>query len=415
MNTSVAGMSVQADRIGAVADNIANAQTTGYKRSEIEFETLMVSGLSNTGQYTSGSVQSRTLRSVSVPGTMTYTGLSTNLAISGNGFFVVQGPTGQSALTRAGAFSTDASGNLVNTGGFKLLGYDISNGDPGIAANSVAGLIPIKPADFSMRAVPSSAGELQVNLPPDASVIAGANLPSANGSGAQYTAKTSLVGYDNLGASIMLDVFYSKTGANQWEVAVFDRDLAPTTGQFPYLGPALASASLEFDPSTGKLDSSSATSITIPVPNGSSLSLDLGRTSQVATDFAVQAASVNGSAPVDVEQIEMNDDGIVSAIYKDGTRSQIYRIPLATVPSPDRLMAISGNAFIPSDESGDLLVTIAGSGGTGRLVPGALEQANVDLADELTLMIQAQRSYTANSKVFQAGAELMDVLVNLRT
>lgn len=415
MNTSVAGMAVQADRIGAVADNIANASTTGYKRSEVEFETLMVSGLSNTGQYTSGSVQSHTTRAVSDPGTMAYTGVSTNLAISGNGFFVVQTPAGQAALTRAGAFAPDAEGNLVNTAGMKLLGVDITNGDPGITSNSAAGLVPIRPGDLSMRPVPSSAGELAVNLPPDATIIAGANLPAANAASAQYTAKTSLVGYDNLGASVMLDVFYAKTGANTWQVSVFDRDLAPTTGQFPYLGPALTSATLDFDPTTGMLTSSSASSLTIPVPNGGSLALDLGSTSQVAADFAVKAAFVNGSAPVDVEQIEISDKGIVSAIYKDGSRTECFRIPLATVPSPDRLAAISGNAFLPSDDSGDLLITVAGSGGTGLLVAGALEGANVDLADELTQMIQAQRSYTANSKVFQAGAEMMDVLVNLRT
>jgi flagellar hook protein FlgE len=413
MNTSVAGMSVQADRIGVVADNIANASTTGYKRSDTEFETLVVGG--GGSEFSSGSVQAHARRMVSQQGTLSYTGSGTDLAVTGNGMFIVSSASGTVALTRAGAFTFDGSGYLVNTAGLRLMGYDITSGDPGIVANGTAGLAPIALSNLSLRAVPSTSGELQVNLPPSAAIIAAANLPSANAATAQYSAKTSLVVYDNIGDQKILDIFFSKSAANTWDVAVFDRSQAPTTGEFPYTGAALATQTLTFDPTNGALATASAKSITIPVPNGNSMVLDLSKTSQVATDFVVQTAKADGSAPVAVDHVEISEMGVLSAVYANGSRAPSYRIPVATVPSPDKLSTISGNAFLPSNDSGDILVGLAGSGSFGTLVSGAVEQSNVDLASELTSMIQAQRSYTANSKVFQAGAEMMDVLVNLRT
>lgn len=414
MRTSVAGMAVQADRIGAVADNVANASTTGYKRVGTEFETMVVAN-AVAGEYTSGSVQSRVQRSVGEQGALDYTAQPTDLAINGSGFFIVAGPSDETALTRAGAFRVDGAGQLVNAAGYKLLGYDITAGEPAIVANGTAGLVPISPPDLDMRAVPSAAGNLAVNLPPAAAVVAPSALPSGNGAGASYTAKTSLVAYDNLGTAQLLDVYFAKSDQNEWDVAVFDRADAPASGEFPYAGAALATGVLAFDAADGKIDAGRIGALDVPIPGGGTMRLDLSGSTQVAADFIVKRASVDGSAPVGVERLDIDASGLVSAIYKNGTRADVYRIPVATVPSPDRLSAIAGNAFAINSDSGDFVVSRAGLGGAGALVSGALEQSNVDLADELTLMIQSQRSYSANSKVFQAGAELMDVLVNLRT
>ena len=136
--------------------------------------------------------------------------------------------------------------------------------------------------------------------------------------------------------------------------------------------------------------------------------------SQLDTDYVVLAAKVNGNAPSGAELIDIDRDGFIYATYGNGTRVPVYRIPLAHVPSPDMLSPLSGNVYIPSSESGDVQVGFARSGALGEIVSGALEQSTVDLATELTSMIDAQRSYTANSKVFQTGSELMDVLVNLK-
>ncbi len=112
--------------------------------------------------------------------------------------------------------------------------------------------------------------------------------------------------------------------------------------------------------------------------------------------------------------MDIADDGTVYAVFENGARRATYRIPLATVPSVDQLTPQSGNVYSVSDRSGDVIVGFPESGSFGSIRSGALEQSNVDLATELTAMIESQRSYTANSKVFQTGSEILDVLVNLK-
>jgi flagellar hook protein FlgE len=151
----------------------------------------------------------------------------------------------------------------------------------------------------------------------------------------------------------------------------------------------------------------------VTVPNGAALTLNLTNTTQLAGDYTPQKATANGNAPAAVDRLEISKGGIVTAIYADGSRVDAYKIPLANVASPDNLTAISGNVFATSKSSGDLQLGTANTGSLGQVVSGALEKSTVDLASELTEMVEAQRSYTANSKVFQTGAQLLDVLVNL--
>ena len=176
----------------------------------------------------------------------------------------------------------------------------------------------------------------------------------------------------------------------------------------------MATQTLVFDPTTGQLDPSSATSIDVPVPNGGTVSLDMGQSSQLATDYTVLNAEVNGNAPSEVDRVEIGEDGTLYSVFQNGARRATYRIPLANVPSPDNLQALAGNVFAPGVDSGDMTIGFPGEGGMGTMVSGALEQSTVDLASELTAMIESERNYTANSKVFQTGSELMDVVVNLK-
>jgi flagellar hook protein FlgE len=208
----------------------------------------------------------------------------------------------------------------------------------------------------------------------------------------------------------------TKTNDNEWEVAVYNQADADTTSQgFPYANGQLnAPTTLVFDPTTGQLDSSSPTSLDIPIPNGATVTLDMSQSSQLAADYTVLDAAVNGNAPSEVERVEIDDDGTLYAVFENGARLATYRIPLANVASPDNLAPLAGNVFASSVDSGDVQVGFAGEGGFGTMVSAALEQSTVDLASELTAMIESERNYTANSKVFQTGSELMDVVVNLK-
>jgi flagellar hook protein FlgE len=245
-------------------------------------------------------------------------------------------------------------------------------------------------------------------------VIPAGNLPSTNSAGAQFTGKSSVVVYDNLGNQVTLDIYSSKSAAGTWELSVYNRaDADPTTKGFPYAAAALTTETFDFD-SAGQFTSTSKTGLQIAIPNGATLNLDMSKSTQLSTSYTVFSSTVNGNAPSEVDRIDIDQAGDIFAIYKNGERTLAYHIPLAKVPSPDNLTPHSGNVYSISSTSGDLLVGTPNVGGFGSLVSGALEQSTVDLGSELTSMIEAQRNYTANSKVFQTGSELIDVLVNLK-
>lgn len=413
MRTSVSGMGAQANRLGAISDNVANSNTPGYKKATVEFSTLVLQ--SGGQEYVPGNVQSDTRYGVSVQGSLSYTTSNTDLAIKGDGFFIVQGNNGQTYLTRAGSFQRDGTGNLVNAAGFKLMGYDATGGASNAVSNGTAGLTAVNFGGFaSLQANATSSGKMYVNFPSSEDIIAAGDLPSTNSATAQYTGKSSLVVYDNLGNTVTLDIYSAKSADGVWEMSVYNRaDADATTKGFPYAAAALSTQTLEFDAS-GQFTSSSATSISIAVPGGSTMTLDLSQSTQLSTNYTVFSATADGNAPSEVDRIDIDEAGDIYAIFKNGERVLAYTIPLAKVPSPDNLTPSTGNVYSISSTSGDLLVGRPNVGGFGSLVSGALEQSTVDLGSELTSMIEAQRNYTANSKVFQTGSELIDVLVNLK-
>lgn len=418
MRTGVSGMNAQANRLSTVADNIANSDTTGYKRASVEFSSLVMPGTG--ASYESGGVNSTIRSAVSAPGVLRGTTSVSDLAIRGDGFFVVQDSSGTPFMTRAGSFVPDAQGRLVNAAGFQLMAYSYANGVPAATVNGFQGLVPVQISDGKMTATPSTSGTFSGNLPSGADAIAApATPPSGNAATAKYTNKSSMVAYDNLGNKVMLDVYFTKTGVNAagvatWDVAVFDQSKAAAGGPFPYGAagsPPLGSATLTFD-NMGKL-SGPTNSVTFTVPGGQSLNLDLKGLSQIGAGYTV-TGQVNGNAPSNIEKVQIGKDGTIYAQYQDGSTKALYKIPLAQVPSPDRLLQQSGNVFTQSPDSGEVQIGFPGEGKRGEVVSGALENSNVDIAEELTSMISSQRSYTANSKVFQTGSELMDILVNLK-
>ncbi len=411
LRTGVSGMNAQSTKLGTIADNIANTGTTGYKSGTTLFSALVLDSTANA--YNSGAVATDVRHTISKQGPLVYTTSSTDLAIQGTGFLVVSDPNGQPFLTRAGSFITDAqTGNLVNSGGFTLLGYELDNGNPNAVLNGVGNLVPVNLTNKNLQAVPSTSGVFTVNLPSNETVQTG-DTPADNLSTSAFTVKSSLAAYDNLGNSVTFDVYMTKIGTSpdQWEATVFNQADAASGGGFPYSSAALATQTLDFD-GNGQLTSTPTLSFT--VPNGSAVDLDLSGTTQLATSFTPINVQVNGNAPSSVSDVDIASDGTVYAAYADGSRVAVYRIPLATVASPDHLHPVPGDAYGITTTSGDIQMGFPTEGGRGTLVSGALEQSNVDMASELTDMIVAQRDYTANSKIVQTSSDLLDVLMNLK-
>ncbi|HZP19790.1 MAG TPA: flagellar hook protein FlgE [Bauldia sp.] len=412
LRTGVSGMNAQSTKLGTIADNIANTGTIGYKAGSTQFSALLLDSSDNA--YNPGAVSTQVRHAISKQGSLTYTTSTTDVAIQGNGFLIVSDSSGSPYLTRAGSFITDAStGNLINTGGYTLMGYALDNGNPDAVLNGVGGLSPINMTDKNLQAKPSTAGVFSVNLPAAEPVNTG-DTPDDNLATSTYTVKSSIIAYDNIGNAKTLDVYLTKTDDSpiNWEVAVFDQALEAPTGGFPYgAGGKLVSQTLTFD-SDGKLTGTGT--VDVPVPNGATLALDFSGTTQLATAYTPLNVQINGNAPSAISGIEIDKDGTVYAAFENGSRVAAYRIPFASVASPDNLKPIAGDAFAITTESGDLQIGFPAEGGRGTLISGSLEQSNVDMASELTDMIVAQRDYTANSKVVQTSSELLDVLMNLK-
>lgn len=434
MKTAVSGMNAQANRLSTVSDNIANANTTGYKAVSTAFSSLVLP--STAGNYNSGGVQTSVRQSVSAQGDMTYTTSGTDLAISGDGFFIVQSPDGIPVLTRAGDFTKDKNGNLVNAAGFALMGYPYTAGAPAVVVNGFAGLVPINVNQTGLTAIESTAATFKGNLDSDMPVASA--LPSANAdpgvdpaTGKSNTFKTSMVVYDKLGAQVQYDLYFTKsagpdaagTTSGEWDVAVYRHDGAATgSSPFPYStapDALLGSGTMVFDAS-GNLITSGAGAGTIAgslaLTDGVSnlnIDLDLSQFTQKAASNS-GTGTPNGQPASEVTGVTIDKDGTVYANYDEGNPKPIYRIPLATVASPDELTLLSGNVYQANGRSGVTVTGFPQTNGFGSIQSGALEGSNVDLAGELTEMIESQRSYTANSKVFQTGADIMDVLVNLK-
>jgi flagellar hook protein FlgE len=408
LNTSVSGMLADSNWLSSISQNVANANTTGYKNQETDFSTV-VDAVSNT---TPGGGVTTSLRSLNaLQGNIVSSMTSTNLAVQGSGFFVVSDSSGDLYLTRNGSFVADASGDLVNSAGYTLMGSAVQNGSAP-PANALSSLQKVNVSSSGETASPTTSASIAANLPSTATPIAAANLPSVNSATSTFTDQTSIVAYDSLGGAHTIDLYLANTGANTWEVDAYDASTASPGGGFPYSSGPLTTGALTYNPTTGALSSGSPLSFT--VPGGQTMSLDLSNTTQLAAAFSVSAATVNGNAPANLQGVSIASNGTMSFSYTNGASVAAYDIPLANVASPDFLTSVNGNAYQASASSGPVFLSSAGSGSMGSIESSSLESSTVDLATELTDMIQAQSAYEANSKVFQTGATILDVLNGLK-
>ena len=393
MRTGVSGMNAQANRLSSVADNIANSSTVGYKKSSTQFSSMLLPA--SQGSYNSGGVNTTVRYSIEDQGSFTYTTSSTNLAINGDGFFVVQGADGTEYMTRAGNFEKMDDGTLQNAAGYTLMGYPYSSTeDPTIVINGFEGLSPINIDSGGLSATPSTTGEVEGNL--NANDVVG------------DTYKASVVAFDSQGNSRELDLNYEKTATNTWELTVSYTDDSGTTT-------TLATDTLVFG-ADGKLTSGGSITTTPLTINGAelgALDIDISKTTQLGSASGVEG-DIDGQGASGVDRVEISSDGIVSIIYGNGQSIPTYRIAMATVQSPNNLTPLAGNVYSQSNTSGVVVMGYSGTSGYGTILSGALEDSNVDIAEELTSMIESQRNYTANSKVFQTGSELLETLVNLK-
>ncbi|MDE2466607.1 MAG: flagellar hook protein FlgE, partial [Alphaproteobacteria bacterium] len=367
---------------------------------------------------------------VSQQGQLQTTNSSTDLALSGNGFFVVNtSPTSPGSAnslyyTRAGNFTPDANGDLRNASGYYLMGWQLDS--TGNIPSNRNDLSPININALSGKANPTTsityAANLQSSTPVTSGYVAG---DMANGTVTPDFQRTINV-YDGQGGSQPLQLSFVKTGANQWNYEVSYQgntaNIAPATNPI-YSGTmtfntdgTLANADTAISPATGSI------SLNLPWNSTSGLSaqtvkLNLGTvgSSDGMTQFdstSTQVSSnVDGALFGSLTGVSVDNNGFVTAKFSNGLTQNIYKLPVATFANPDGLAAANGNAYTTSNDSGTPSISEANTGGAGAIKSNSLESSTVDLASEFTNLITTQRAYSAASKIITTSSTMLDQLL----
>lgn len=413
--TGVSGLSANSTKLTVSSSNISNSGTTAYKTSSASFATLLAQ--TNASGAASAGVTSSTEQNITTQGETTATDSTTDLAISGDGFFVVSTTSDGTNVeyTRAGDFDTDEDGNLVNSSGLYLMGYTITtDATTGVSTTST---------DLSTINLDETAGIAEAS----SNVTLTGNLESSATTGTDYSSPVTV--YDSQGGSQSCLITYTKTAANTWEYSiVYSGDSTNLSSG----SSTLDTGTLTFN-SDGSLDSVTSNSgtttdgkVAITIPWDSTTS---GLDAQAVTfsfgtidgtdGFTQYATSStasftpDGAAYGSVKNYSIGTDGTVTATYTNGLTRDLYSIPLATFANANGLTSVSGTAYVASDASGRATILTAGLSGSGTIKSEYLEQSTVDLATELTDMITTQRAYQACAKIVTTSTTMLDVLVNM--
>ncbi|MCE8008992.1 flagellar hook-basal body complex protein [Aestuariivita sp.] len=423
--TGVSGLQANSKAVGAISENIANANTVGYRRGFSMMVTNTASAAGQTGVLT---VRAEDLIDMNNTGDLISTGATYDMAISGNGFFNVSlnpNDTRESnyLLTRAGSFLPDADGNLVNAAGYYLAGYRYGTDGslPGVDRSTFGQMETVNIANVSLSATPTTAISVFGNLPAQES---GGTTP-----GSPFVSSTEY--FTALGASQRVEFSWQPTAdSNIWQLTLRDgqsNDLGSVTVNFNDTGAlagspasygdvtslATAPSGFAFDTATGTATltiESDGTTQTIDVSIGGPNTFD--GISQFTGDFS-QSFDKNGSSTGTLARTEI-ESGVLYGVFTNGNRRPLYEIPLSVVENPYGLIESSGNAYILSVASGEFQAQAPGSGSAGTVVGGALEASNVDIAEELTDLIQVQRAYSTNATVVTTADEIMEETTRLK-
>lgn len=428
LRAGVSGLTANSSALAVISDNIANVNTVGYKRSGVDFSALVNAQNSNT-TYNAGGVLPLTRQQISLQGSLEQSRSPTDLAVSGEGFFIVspnnqQLSNGGSVLfTRAGSFTIDADGYMVNAQGLFLQGWPVnSDGSVVSSPTSLSAIEPVNISGVGGLAEPTENVGINANLNSDQAPFAGAYAAGdmADGTVTPHF-ESSLEVFDSLGAPRSIAFGFLKTGANTWQVDAYARPSTNITGGGP-TGGLLATGTLTFntDGTVASVTGAIGSTFTIPwaaSTGAASQDIDLDLASgmtQFAKSFGVTSVTADGVPPGDLVGLVLEGDGFLTAQFSNGRARALYQIPLATFLNPNGLAADQGGAFRTTLESGLYNINSSNAGGAGRIVSGALEASNVDLAAEFTNLITTQRAYSAASRIITTADEMLEELLMIK-
>lgn len=429
LSSAISALNAQSSSLAMIGDNIANADTTGYKTTTASFEDL-VTASSSSKSYSSGGVSVSGIANITQQGLLASTTTATNVAIQGNGFFVVTDSTGASgttSYTRNGNFTTDKNGFLVNDGEY-LEGYrtDASGAIVG------TGLEPVHTTIAKSNGGATTESTITANLPADAVVNTSTTATPTDGS----SFSSSMTVYDSLGEAHSLDITWTKTGSNTWTAA-----FAPATASDGTVTSPTTTTPATTGTYTVTFNSDGSLSTVTPADSTTGVVTPLGITwsdgakdSSIAFDFGTQGGGTDGLTQLasggdtpSVTNFKANPDGvslgtltnvaisqggIVEATYSNGKTVPIYKLAVATFTDPNGLVAHSDGMYTSTAESGDAQLQTSGEGDAGTVYGSELESSTTDTTGQFSNMISAQQAYSAASQVVTTVNKMFDTLIS---
>ncbi|MCY1273146.1 Flagellar hook protein FlgE [compost metagenome] len=388
-NIALTGLTAVNDQLNTISNNIANAGTTGFKSSRTEFGSVYAESQAM-GVEVLGKTQS-----ISQGGALVSTGRSLDLAISGGGFFVTRGNTGEQTYTRAGVFGVDRDNFIVNAAGQRLQGYPVDAAGNLLVGN--LGDLQLSSTNLPAKATDGLAFVANLDSNQDVPTVAPFDPANVNTFNSTYTTKV----FDSQGKEHTLTQYFVKTGANAW------------TAHYHADGAAVgAPQNLTFGTNGALTGPVAPVTVGFPLAgvDPMSIAIDYTGSSQYGSDFVVTSNRATGYAAGEQTGLSVEKDGMIYANYSNGQRMLQGQVALASFVNTGGLRNISGTAWSESSESGAALIGVPGVGAFGELSAGALESSNVDLTQQLVGLMEGQRNYQANTKVLSTDKELTQVL-----
>ncbi len=408
-STALSALSAHATAVDVVGNNLANLNTTGFKANAISFHDLVTqslgAGLGET-QVGFGVGRPLTVRQFS-QGAIQATSGPLDAAIQGDGFIVVKDNAGATLYTRGGNLQVDKNGALLTSTGEAVQGWTVVNDvvpTNGPTGNIVVPVGTVKPPQASTNF------SFDMNL----NAAAAAGPPPDKFS-------SSIQVFDSLGAAHVVTVDFTKNAtANQWDYSIglpaadTTAPLAPITGTLTFdsqgkLSNPTQTGPMPVIPMAGLVDGASDMSLTWNMYNGAT-----PRITQFSQATAVSANTQDGSPAAQLIRVALGDGGSIRAQYSNGTQSVVGQLAMASIRNPESLVAVGNNNYQLSERSALPAIGLAGTGGRGSIMGGAVESSTVDIAREFTQLIVFQRGYQANSKVITTVDEMSQVTINLK-
>ncbi|MBX6316945.1 flagellar hook protein FlgE [Pigmentiphaga sp.] len=414
---ALSGLNAASKNLDVIGNNVANANTVGFKASRAEFADVYASTVMGTFSNNIGiGTKLNAVSQIFTQGAISVTSNPFDVAISGEGFFRMDN-NGSIVYSRNGQFHLDANGYLVNANGLRLTGYAADeNGNINAAAPQ-----PLRLTVSSIEARGTTEVVQGAVLDSRSPVIDRATTPFDPNDSTTYTHATSIAIYDSLGNTHTLSTFYVKRGPGEWDVYTA---LNGTTTPDPD-DPSLPGVHTLFFDAAGKidLDKTDGRGVFNVRVDGATLGTgatdlefeyNLVATSQTGQAFSNELQRQNGYTSGRLTSFTIDENGVLKANYSNQQSRAQGQIVLVSFVNPQGLVPAGGNNFLETMLSGTPRLGVPGSSNFGTVVSGALEDANVDLTAELVNMITAQRVYQANAQSIKTQDSVMQTLVNMR-